>query len=188
MKQESYFASLFCERPYRKAASDAGSRQSRENKSFFIAYRAVRPRLPQAFACPGPASRAKVGVFSRPHSRLGSFLPILTRIHAPPRGSARRPSTGRGRTPSMRRDGHFLTRRIDYFRAHRLTLANERKSEPPDNEAHPRETPPQGSPKAPFLPLYGTIWGQFSPRKCPWNEKSKGWNRKSMGWIDDSMG
>ena len=100
----------------------------------------------------------------------------------------RRPSAPVRSRCETGRDGHFLTRRIDYFRAHRPTLANERKSKPPDNEAHPREAPPHRSPKTPFSPLYGTIWGQFSPRKCSWNEKSKGWNRKSMGWIDDSMG
>ena len=88
----------------------------------------------------------------------------------------------------MRRDAIFLTRRIDYFRPRRPSHANERKSETPDNEAHPCDLPPHGSPKTPFSPLYGKNQSHFSVEKCPWNEISMGWIGRSMGWKSKSMG
>ena len=82
----------------------------------------------------------------------------------------------------------FLTRRIDYFRAPALLLANTRKSERLDVQAHPSNTLPQRRPKMVFSPLYGTFRPHFSSEKWPWIEISIPWIGESMGWKWISMG
>ena len=82
----------------------------------------------------------------------------------------------------------FLTRRIDFFRAAALLLANTRKSERLDVQAHPSNTLPQRRPKMVFSPLYGTFRPHFSSEKWPWIEISIPWIGESMGWKWISMG
>ena len=82
----------------------------------------------------------------------------------------------------------FLTRRIDFFRAAALLLANTRKSERLDVQAHPSNTLPQRRPKMVFSPLYGTFRPHFSSEKWPWIEISIPWIGESMGWKSISMG
>ena len=76
----------------------------------------------------------------------------------------------------------FLTRRIDYFRAPALSLANTRKSETSDVQAHPSDSPPHGRLKMVFSPLYGTFRPHFSSEKWPWIEISIPWIGESMGF------
>ena len=90
----------------------------------------------------------------------------------------------RQRHPAAR----FLTRRIEYFRPTAPSLANTRKSEPPDKEAHTSKALPQTARRGPFLPLYGANRREFSPQKCPSIEISMGWIGQSMGWKSKSMG
>ena len=100
------------------------------------------------------------------------------------RASATQPQPAPSPPPhphEKRQEPQFLTRRIDYFRPRRPSHTNKRKSETPDNEAHPCDSPPHGSPKTPFSPLYGKIQGHFSVEKCPWIEISMGWIGRSMG-------
>ena len=82
----------------------------------------------------------------------------------------------------------FLTRRIDFFRAAALLLANTRKSERLDFQAHPSNTLPQRRQKMVFSPLYGTFRPHFSSEKWPWIEISIPWIGESMGWKWISMG
>ena len=82
----------------------------------------------------------------------------------------------------------FLTWRIDYFRAPALSLANTRKSETSDVQAHPSDSPPHGRLKMVFSPLYGTFRPHFSSEKWPWIEISIPWIGESMGWKWISMG
>ena len=107
------------------------------------------------------------------------------------RASATQPQPAPSPPPhphEKRQEPQFLTRRIDYFRPRRPSHTNKRKSETPDNEAHPCDSPPHGSPKTPFSPLYGKIQGHFSVEKCPWIEISMGWIGRSMGWKSKSTG
>ena len=77
---------------------------------------------------------------------------------------------------------------LEYFRPHRPTHANKRKSEPSEQQTHPREPLVHGRPKTPFSPRYGANRSQFSTRNKPSMRKSKGWNARSMGWKQKSKG
>ena len=89
----------------------------------------------------------------------------------------------RQRHPAAR----FLTRRIEYFRPTATSLANTRKSEPPDKEAHTSKALPQTARRGPFLPLYGAKRADFSFGKWPWMEKSTGRNGRSTGCFGKSI-
>ena len=80
-----------------------------------------------------------------------------------------------------RQEPQFLTRRIDYFRPRRPSHTNKRKSETSDNEAHPCDSPPHGSPKN---TIFAAIWqnsGPFFGRKVPMDRKFHGMDRPIHG-------
>ena len=89
----------------------------------------------------------------------------------------------------------FLTRRIDFFRAAALLLANTRKSERLDVQAHPSNTLPQRRPKMFFSPLYGTFRPHpiFPPKsglgsKFPSLGSANPWDGNGFPWDVSAKG